>query len=112
MASREQYNPNPGAIPPELIQHRSRLMEVLAAAGFKWPTHFSTIELDPANFGLVVCGLPDRIEAVRVLAILRRALSDWKHSSLFATEDSHDPGWRVKIARYRDESKPRIEDRG
>lgn len=91
---------------PELFEHRSDALEVLAEHGFEWLSDFATIDVLHDLYGLEVCGIPDEETARRILDLLRRRFLDWTQRSLVLKDwGSRDRGWRVRV--HRDPSQGR-----
>ena len=93
---------NPFQFEPELFSYRASVIEILNRAGYEWPTHFNSIDLIHDRFGLEVCGIAEKRDALGMLRILRQALREWRFYHLSYKERGRDTGWKVVIHREPD----------
>lgn len=89
------------AFHPELFEHRSLAIETLAAHGFEWFAHFSSVDLVHDQFGLEVCGIHQEADADAIIAILERIFPEWKHTDICYHEFERDRGWKAIIFKNR-----------
>ena len=62
---------------PELFECRNQVLERLNEAGFQWLSHFSSIDPMHDVYGLEVCGIHDRNDAVNIQRMLIRMFPSW-----------------------------------
>jgi hypothetical protein len=63
---------------PELFEHRARVIEELDAHGFSWMSHYSAVDCMHDVYGLEVCGIHERDDAVSIGEILAEMFPSWK----------------------------------
>jgi hypothetical protein len=82
---------------PELFEQRTLALETLAQHDYIWLEHFSSIDLLHAEFGLEVCGIPEKQDAQIILSILEELFPDWSHKDLYYYKFERDRGWKAII---------------
>jgi hypothetical protein len=91
---------------PELFEHRSEALEVLAERGFELLADFATVDVLHDLYGIEVCGIPEEETARRILGVLRAQFAAWSHRSLVLKDwGSRDRGWRVRVHRDRSQGR-------
>jgi len=83
----------------ELFEDRATAIEALAAKGFDWFVHYSAIDLLHDLYGLEVCGIPEELDAKRILKIMESTFSEWTCTRISYHDGSRDQGWKVEIYR-------------
>jgi len=63
---------------PELFEYRAHAIEKLESHGFVWMTNYSSIDCLHDVYGLEVCGIGEREDAVRILQLLVPLFPDWR----------------------------------
>jgi hypothetical protein len=63
---------------PELFEVRTNVMQALTDAGFGWLTHYSSVDPLHDVYGIEVCGIHEKDDALRVLELLMRMFPAWK----------------------------------
>ena len=95
---------------PELFEHRSEALSLLAEHGFEWMADFATVDVLHDLYGIEVCGIPEEETARRILDALRLQFPAWSHRSLVLKDwGSRDRGWRVRV--HRDASQGRRKEK-
>jgi hypothetical protein len=84
---------------PELFEFRSELLARLADEGYHWLSHFSSIDPLHDVYGLEVCGIADRADAVAILRILRSLFPTWQRGRLYHKDFGREPGWKAVLQR-------------
>jgi hypothetical protein len=85
---------------PELFDHRNAALEALDEHGLVWLSDFSSVDLLHDVFGLEVCGIAERSDAMRIKRILTRLFADWPHSHIGLKDyGDRDLGWKVIVHR-------------
>ena len=84
---------------PELFTHREEAIDALSTRGFLLFEHFAAVDLDHASFGIEVCGVVEKRDAVEILRILQRKFRDWEHCDCFYRDTERERGWKIIIAR-------------
>jgi hypothetical protein len=62
---------------PELFECRTDVMAVLEDAGFVWLTDYSSVDPLHDVYGIEVCGIREKADAVAILQLLRSLFSAW-----------------------------------
>ena len=62
---------------PELFEFRNEVMTSLSAAGFDWLSHYSAVDPLHDVFGIEVCGIHEKSDAVQMLKLLIRMFPNW-----------------------------------
>jgi hypothetical protein len=62
---------------PELFEERNRVMEALAAEGYSWLSHFSSVDPLHDTYGIEVCGIRDRDDALAIQKLLKKLYPQW-----------------------------------
>lgn len=84
---------------PELFALRTVVMEKLAASGFEWLSHFKSVDLLHDQYGLEVCGMEDRDDALAIEEILVEMFPTWKVGCLCHKDYGAELGFKAKIFR-------------
>jgi len=92
------------AFHPELLEHRSEVLEVLGAHDYQWFASYSCVDLLHDLFGLEVCGIPEREDAVEILKLLEEQFPDWPYTNVYYYPYERDRGWKVIIHKLQDET--------
>ena len=62
----------------ELFEVRTDVMERLTDEGFNWLSHYSSVDPIHDQYGIEVCGIIRRDDAVEILNILKRMFPKWR----------------------------------
>ena len=62
---------------PELFEYRNEVVAALADAGFDWLSHYSSVDPLHDVYGIEVCGIHERGDAVRILRLLTDMFPSW-----------------------------------
>ena len=62
---------------PELFQVRTNVMERLTEEGFDWLSHYSAVDPIHDEYGIEVCGILQRDDAVAILELLMSMFPAW-----------------------------------
>lgn len=62
---------------PELFEARTSVMERLGDEGFEWLSHYSSVDPIHDNYGIEVCGIHHRDDAVAILKLLMQMFPSW-----------------------------------
>jgi hypothetical protein len=62
---------------PELFEIRTNVMERLSEEGYDWLSHYSSVDPIHDDYGIEVCGIHAREDAVSILDILMRMFPRW-----------------------------------
>jgi len=62
---------------PELFEVRTNVMERLTEEGFNWLTHYSSVDPIHDNYGIEVCGILQREDAVSIQQLLISMFPAW-----------------------------------
>lgn len=65
------------AFHPELFEHRSAVIADLAEQGFNWLSHYSSVDPMHEEYGIEVCGIHERADAVAIQARLEALFPSW-----------------------------------
>lgn len=84
---------------PELFEIRTSVIEALDDAGFQWLSHYSAVDPLHDLYGIEVCGIHDRDDAIAVKSLLQRMLPDWMHSTFCYKDYGREPGYKVGVHR-------------
>ena len=90
------------AFHPELFEHRTLAFERLAANGYNWFEHFSSVDLLHDLFGLEVCGINHREDAQIILCVLEETFSDWPYRDVRYHRYERDRGWKAIIHKQKE----------
>ncbi len=72
-------------------------METLAAQGYKWFTHFSSVDLPHDMFCLEVCAIHEESDAKVIMAILEETFPDLNYTDIYYYKYQRDRGWKAMI---------------
>lgn len=84
---------------PELFELRSEVQAALADAGYEWMSHYSSVDPLHDVYGLEVCGIRKRPDAVAIRSLLRSMFPKWRFGSFYYRDHGREPGFRVSIFR-------------
>ena len=62
---------------PELFEFRNDVITSLSDAGFDWLSHYSAVDPLHDVFGIEVCGIREKSDAVQILKLLVRMFPNW-----------------------------------
>ena len=62
---------------PELFEVRTNVMERLTNEGFNWPSHYSSVDPIHDDYGIEVCGILQREDAVSIQQLLISMFPAW-----------------------------------
>ena len=85
---------------PELFQLRAEVMEKLEQSGFQWMTHYSSVDCMHDLYGIEVCGIHEKENAVTIRGILAEMFPHWIIGRLCFKDYGREPGWKALV--YRD----------
>lgn len=91
---------------PELFEIRNDVMEALNEAGFSWLSHYSSIDPLHDVYGMEVCGIHDKEDAMEILQLLTAMFPDWMPGCLTYKDYGREPGWKAKVQRDTDPPDP------
>ena len=86
---------------PELFEHRSRALELVASAGCEWMRDYSSIDLLQEDYGLEVCGIRNETHISPIIEVLQRGFPHWHHLQVSAREHGIEEGWSVSVSMFR-----------
>ena len=88
---------------PELFEHKTKALEVLADNDIVWMVDFSGVDVVHDLYGIEIEGIPDEALATRIMGIMRASfefelapVNKWKHSRTYPEHS----GWVVEINKY------------
>ena len=90
---------------PDLFRHRAEVMEELERSDFQWLSHYSSVDCLHDLYGIEVCGIHDKDDAVAIREILVKMFPDWRVGCLCYKDYGREPGWKASV--YRDEGRKR-----
>ena len=85
---------------PELFGHRSRVAELLEAAGYTWFSDFASIEPLHEEYGLEICGIKNERDVRPIAEALQRGFPHWHHQVTSLQDDGREPGWTVSLSMF------------
>jgi hypothetical protein len=62
---------------PELFGYRNEIVDALSDAGFEWLSHYSSVDPMHDVYGIEVCGIRDRDDAVVIRKLLITMFPAW-----------------------------------
>ena len=62
---------------PELFEVRTDVMQRLSDEGFDWLSHYSAVDPIHNDYGIEVCGIHRREDAVAILELLMNMFPTW-----------------------------------
>ena len=62
---------------PELFEIRTNVMQRLTDEGFDWLSHYSSVDPMHDVFGIEVCGIHERDDAMSILNLLMTMFPSW-----------------------------------
>jgi len=83
----------------ELFEYRNDVMAQLSDAGFDWLSHYSAIDPLHDVYGIEVCGIRERSDAVEILKLLGKMFPTWSPGCLCYRDHGREPGWIAVIQR-------------
>lgn len=84
---------------PELFEFRSSVMAEFSERGFDWLSHYSAVDPLHDCYGIEVCGIADKEDAVQILSILQAMCPDWTRGRLEYKGYGREAGWKARISR-------------
>ena len=63
---------------PELFEVRTDVIGELSERGFDWLSHYSAVDPIHDTYGIEVCGIHDRDDAVAIQELLIELFPDWR----------------------------------
>ena len=63
---------------PELFEYRNDVITALAEVGFDWLTHYSSVDPLHDVYGIEVCGIHEKEDAIQILRLLVAMFPSWK----------------------------------
>jgi len=63
---------------PELFEVRTDVIAELSDRGFDWLSHYSAVDPIHDTYGIEVCGIHDRDDAVAIQNLLIEIFPDWR----------------------------------
>jgi hypothetical protein len=84
---------------PELFEIRTAVIAELHDRGFNWLVTYSSVDPMHDVYGIEVCGIHDRDDAVSILNILMEMYPDWKPGCLCYKDYGREPGWKAEVQR-------------
>ena len=63
---------------PELFEVRTDVIGKLSERGFDWLSHYSSVDPIHDTYGIEVCGIHDRDDAVAIRELLTELFPDWR----------------------------------
>jgi hypothetical protein len=84
---------------PELFEVRADVLASLDNAGYKWSSHFSSVDLLHDLYGVEVCGILERTDAVAIQQLLRAKFPTWRTGCLCYKDYGREPGFKARIFR-------------
>ncbi|HUA64419.1 MAG TPA: hypothetical protein VME24_01130 [Alphaproteobacteria bacterium] len=96
---------DPFRFSPELFEIRADVMEALEEAGYLWLSHYSSVDCLQDLYGIEVCGIHDKEDAVAIDGILTRMFPNWNVGCLCHKDYGLEPGWKARV--YRDKPRQR-----
>jgi len=63
---------------PELFEVRTDVIAELSDRGFDWLSHYSAVDPMHDVYGIEVCGIRDRDDAIAIRRILMEMFPDWR----------------------------------
>ena len=93
---------DPFAFSAQLLQHQSRLLDLLAEEGFDLSADFSSVDTIQDVHGLEVCGIPDGSVAVSITRLLLREFPGWNAGWLHEPDFASLQKWVASIERDHD----------
>jgi hypothetical protein len=87
---------------PELFEVRTQVIVELSERGFDWLSHYSSVDPMHDVYGIEVCGILDKDDAVAIGKLLAEMFPDWTPGCLCYKDYGREPGWKAKVQRDRD----------
>lgn len=87
---------------PELFECRNEAMEALGAAGYQWLSDYAAVDPLHDVYGIEVCGISQKRDAMAILSILRELFPHWEPGCLQYKAQGREPGWKVRVQRDAD----------
>jgi len=84
---------------PELFEIRSDVMAALDRAGYQWLSHYSSVDCLHDLYGVEVCGIHEKDDAIAIRELLIEMFPDWISGCLCHKDHGREPGWKSKIHR-------------
>jgi hypothetical protein len=90
---------------PELFQLRAEVVEKLEQSGFQWLSHYSAVDCLHDLYGIEVCGIHEKGDALTIRGVLSDMFPNWIVGCLCYKDYGREPGWKTQI--YRDRPRKR-----
>jgi hypothetical protein len=84
---------------PELFELRANVIEHLAEQELFWFSHYSSVDCLHDIYGLEVCGIHERENAVKILRTLAKMFPTWIPRPLQVYDFGGERGWKAVIRR-------------
>ena len=81
----------------ELFEARGKASELLDEAGFAWLSHYSSIDLLHAEYGLEVCGVHEEAHLVPIAKVMQTVFPQWHFYRVCNKDYGREPGWKFSI---------------
>jgi hypothetical protein len=62
---------------PELFEVRATVIQRLTDEGFGWLSHYLSVDPIHQDYGIEVCGICDREDAIAILELLTKMFPSW-----------------------------------
>ena len=84
---------------PELFEFRNNVIEELTDAGLYWLSHYSTVDPLHDVYGIEVCGIHNREDAVQILKLLKQMFPRWTPERIWYKDYGIGLGWIATVQR-------------
>ena len=84
---------------PELFEVRNDVMAALGEQGYDWLSHYSAVDPLHDAYGIEVCGIPDREDALQILSILHGMFPGWTSGGPEYKGYGREAGWKARVIR-------------
>ena len=84
---------------PELFQLRCDVMAAFDRKGYQWLSHYSSIDCLHDLYGIEVCGIHEKKDAIAIRKLLTEMFPGWISGCLYYKDYGREPGWNAKIHR-------------
>jgi hypothetical protein len=81
---------------PSLLENRTRAMEILEAAGFRWFANYSSIDLDHTDNFMEVCGIQDYETAQAIGRVIHKSFAGCR-CSVWYKDYGREQAWQVDV---------------
>jgi hypothetical protein len=90
---------------PELFEHRSHALELIASSGCEWMRDYASIDLLQEDYGLEVCGIRHEQQIHTIIETLQCGFPHWHHLQVSTREHGLEEGWSVSVSMFRPRSR-------